>query len=94
MTSINNLAEPKMEDGGRAADRGLAASEKEIPFPGAHVLSEGYISHNSNPARWTRQQEINQMYTMALAGPCAHLRALYKTKSLYQYINSNSQYSV
>lgn len=97
MTSINNLAELKMEDGGRAADRGvgeLAASEKEIPFPGAYVLSEGYISYNSNPARWARQQEIKKMYIMALAGPRAHLRALYKTKSLYQYIKSDSQDSV
>lgn len=40
MTSINNLAEPKMEDGGRAADRGVgepAASEKESPSP-AHTF--------------------------------------------------------
>ncbi len=68
-----------------------AASEKEIPFPGAYVLSEGYISHTSNPARWARAQEMKMMYIMALAGPCAHIRALYKIKSLYQYINSNSQ---
>lgn len=77
-TSINNLAEPKMEDGGLA---GVVASEKEIPFPGAYVLSGGYISHTSNPARWARQQEMKMMYIMALAGPSAHVRALYKTKS-------------
>lgn len=64
----------------------VAASEKEIPFPSAYILS-----HTSNPARWARQQEMKMMYIMALAGPCAHIRALYKIKSLYQYINLNSQ---
>lgn len=42
-------------------------------------------------ARWARKQDMKMMYIMAPTGPSADTKALYKTKSLYQYTNSNLQ---
>lgn len=75
----------RMEGEGGIVEWEGRSLEKELSFPGAYVLSEGYIFHTSNPARWVRKQEMKMMYIVAPAGPGAHVRALYKTKSLYQY---------
>lgn len=78
----------RLEDEG---DRGVGGPQpwrKKLSFPAQHILFEGYISHTSNFARWARKQEMKTMYITASAGSNAHIKALYKTKLLYQYINS------
>lgn len=69
---------------------GLQPRRKKPHSPARHILFEGYISHTSNLARWARKQEMKMMYIMVSAGSNSHIRALYQTKLLYHYKNSQS----